>query len=566
VCKMAIKVKTKNNTIILLFTSLLIFFTLSFHAYAQTILFDDFDSYPEGADLSGGGYGAWLGRWGTNITVSAEESVSIPHRAKMDNPSGCWESMLYQPIPYYPVIWFSADIMGIVSGRTGCHDIDALIRLYNRNQGGTWGSSQMFIMLMNGPGEFNYGPGLVAGTSQYTVAGGVGEEDLVTLNPNYQELAGQWINLMAKVDTPENQADVWVDGVYRASLKMDPACPPYAEVALDCGEGIGYIDNVHVFLDGPNPGDDAQMLQIGVPITEQTQQGQSHFFKLESEPGKDLIVTLDQQITGNGTLEFYGLSGKAPVRFRYDYHEESQNYQLRQTLYIPSSQDPVTYYFLVYDANSGSETSTFTISANYPSFSLSSITPTKGGNSGTVTIRFRGAGFTPETTAKLICSEGQEIIPENTNFANSTDMSATFDLTNKTPGACDVVLSKPGEEDIQITDGFTIEQGGEAKLWVEIVGPDAVRVGRISTFIIRYGNLGNVNADYPALIIGLSKDINYEIEGNFANVPSNNEISPISDDPEALSVTILELKDLPPYSARNIVVKIILLQILCFKI
>src|SRR3972149_4852845 len=120
------------------------------------------------------------------------------------------------PIPYYPVIWFSSDIMGKVSGRTGCHDIEAMIRLYNRNQGGPWGSTQMFISLMNGPGEFNYGPGLIAGTSQYMIGGGVVWEDIVTLNPNYQELAGKWINVMAKVDMQENQADVWVDGVYRA--------------------------------------------------------------------------------------------------------------------------------------------------------------------------------------------------------------------------------------------------------------------------------------------------------------------------------------------------------------
>jgi hypothetical protein len=68
---------------------------LVFQVCAQTILFDNFDSYPEGAHLSMGGYGSWIGRWGTNITVSAEESVSQPHSAKMDNNLGKYEFIVY---------------------------------------------------------------------------------------------------------------------------------------------------------------------------------------------------------------------------------------------------------------------------------------------------------------------------------------------------------------------------------------------------------------------------------------------------------------------------------------
>ena len=112
------------------------------------ILLDDFDSYPAGANLSGGGFGGWMGRWGGNITVSPEESVSLPHSAKMDNNLGCWESLLYHSLPSHPVTWFSADIMGKATGRTGCHQYDVHICLVNPDEGGPFGCSLVGISLV----------------------------------------------------------------------------------------------------------------------------------------------------------------------------------------------------------------------------------------------------------------------------------------------------------------------------------------------------------------------------------------------------------------------------------
>jgi hypothetical protein len=127
-------------------------------AKLETILYEDFDSYPVRANLSGGGLGGWVGRWGGNITVSAEQSVSRPHSAKMDNNLGCWESQLYHPLPYHPVIWFSADIVGKPTGRSGCHNIDVLVQL-RTPEGGTWGRSPIGIGLYSGS---SYGgPGLI---------------------------------------------------------------------------------------------------------------------------------------------------------------------------------------------------------------------------------------------------------------------------------------------------------------------------------------------------------------------------------------------------------------------
>jgi len=141
------------------------------------VLFEDFDGYPDDAYLSGGGYGGWMGQWGGNITVSAEESVSSPHSAKMDNNLGCWGSRLYHPLPYHPVIWFSADIMGKATGRGGCHQHDAGFELFNPDVG-SWGDGTGGFDLTSGLG--GAGPGLL----------GYAAKEVTTLELDYQAILG----------------------------------------------------------------------------------------------------------------------------------------------------------------------------------------------------------------------------------------------------------------------------------------------------------------------------------------------------------------------------------------
>jgi len=199
------------------------------------LLFEDFDSYPEGANLSSGGYGGWIGRWGGNITVTAEEAVSSPYCTKMDNGLGCWESQLYHPLPYHFVIWFSADIRGEETGRSGCHQFDAMVQLFNPDVG-AWGTPTLGIRLTSGL-AWDPAPGLIAFTS----------EDVVILESDYQAIVGQWINVMARVDREQNQADIWINGDYRATLAINPATVLYKGFAFDCSNGIGYVDNIRVF-------------------------------------------------------------------------------------------------------------------------------------------------------------------------------------------------------------------------------------------------------------------------------------------------------------------------------
>src|SRR3972149_2258466 len=138
-----------------------------------------------------------------------------------------------------------------------------------------------------------------------------------------------------------------------------------------------------------------------------------------------------------------------------------------------------------------------------------SITPSKGGNAGQVTATIIGNNFVEGTNAKLICN-GQEIIGNNTVISSSYQLTTTFDLVGANPGPCDLVVDIPGSDPLTCPDCFTVEEGGEVKLWVEIVGRQQVRVGRESTFSIVLGNAGNVDESFTMVTLEVPAGSNVE--------------------------------------------------------
>lgn len=211
--------------------------------WGPDILFENFDNYMSASAVAG--QGEWGGRYGSGVTVSNEQSVSPNQSCRMDNQNSCWRSELYHEIPFAPIVWFSADIMGIYTGRTGCHSEDASIALWNPNIG-SWGTPIAFIMLQNGWGDGP--PGITIGVGEYQ-----GEYVVLDELGTYEQLVERWINVMAKVDYTTMRADFWIDGLHVATQELASNAPQYTEVNLSCGEGLGYIDNVRVFLNGPEP-------------------------------------------------------------------------------------------------------------------------------------------------------------------------------------------------------------------------------------------------------------------------------------------------------------------------
>jgi PKD repeat protein len=379
---------------------------------SETIFFDGFDTYAAGSAL--GGQGGWMNHFGGGITASREQSVSVPQSCRMDNSSGCFESQLYHPLLYFDVLWFSADIMGVPTGRTGCHEFDAMVRLLNPTAG-VWSSTSVDFALRSGSGEFNVSPGLAVET---------GLQDFVSLEPDYNSLVNRWIHVEAKVDHPRRRVDVWVDGEYRGFLTMDPAAAPYTGIAVDAGEGRGFVDNVRVSKNGPEPGDTAVALTLGIPLPTTIRANRYRFFKVTSRPNLDLLVTVDQ--TGSlGGLDFYGSAGAPPSRDHYDAYDGTQTGTAHQSLVFPATHEPQTYYFMVYDKG-GSASAPFTILARHSGFHLDRVNPSVVSNAGNATLTLVGSGLSPATQVRLISSSGGAVATLSTQFVSSVRLHATF--------------------------------------------------------------------------------------------------------------------------------------------
>ena len=139
---------------------------------------------------------------------------------------------------------------------------------------------------------------------------------------------------------------------------------------------------------------------------------------------------------------------------------------------------------------------------------IEGISPDRGGNAGTVTVTINGSYLDPTAEVKLTKTGEVDIVAINVaGLPDGIRLKTTFDLTDKTPGIWDLVVSNGGEGTATYPNVFEIESGGEAELWVEIVGRNTIRIGRLQTFEIRYGNRGNVNAvGVPLWIAGIPND------------------------------------------------------------
>lgn len=88
---------------------------------------------------------------------------------------------------------------------------------------------------------------------------------------------------------------------------------------------------------------------------------------------------------------------------------------------------------------------------------ISSITPTYGYNSSTVSITaLAGSGFVSGATIVLTKSGQTNISASSVVFSSSTLMTCTFDITGKTVGYWNVILTNPDGQPATLANGFEI--------------------------------------------------------------------------------------------------------------
>jgi hypothetical protein len=192
-----------------------------------------------------------------------------------------------------------------------------------------------------------------------------------------------------------------------------------------------------------------------------------------------------------------------------------------------SSNFPVTtgVFQPVMDGTGDAFVTKFPLQTNQ-SFSISSLTPSIGGNTGTVTMSILGAGFHSGATVRL---EGATTVPAVTvvvGYLGST-IGATFDLTSAPVGAYAVVITNPGGSTTSMPNAFLVQQGGAPSLSLSIVGLDVMRPSIPYEYDVVYHNTGNVDAYLVPVWIEVPGNLSWKIIPELAPPPTTNASIPI---------------------------------------
>jgi hypothetical protein len=161
---------------------------------------------------------------------------------------------------------------------------------------------------------------------------------------------------------------------------------------------------------------------------------------------------------------------------------------------------------------------------------VSSLTPTLGGNSGTVSPQIFGTGFHAGATAKLNCS-GRPITGANLMVGpGGRFLNTTFDLTGAPPGKCDVVVTNPDGTSATLSQAFTVQQGGAPSIRIYLTGVKTSKVPTDSSAV------GPANA---VVLATVSNRGDVDLNGGFVFQPTTPPFAFTSASPPPVDSTSL---------------------------
>ena len=142
----------------------------------------------------------------------------------------------------------------------------------------------------------------------------------------------------------------------------------------------------------------------------------------------------------------------------------------------------------------------FPLSGNQ-ALAISSLTPTIGGNSGTVSPQIFGTGFHAGATAQLNC--GSAVSGTNLTVGQGGRfLNTTFNLNGVPPSTCDVVVTNPDGTSASLPQAFTVQQGGEPNIQLYLTGvearkvPSEVPIGPADVLLLAtLSNTGTIDTD-----------------------------------------------------------------------
>jgi hypothetical protein len=144
--------------------------------------------------------------------------------------------------------------------------------------------------------------------------------------------------------------------------------------------------------------------------------------------------------------------------------------------------------------------------------SVEVITPSSGGNTGSVSATIYGGGFLTGANARLARAGQPDIVGSAINVSSDgCSLTSTFDLKGKLQGPWDVFVTNPDGTSAKLAGGITIVQGLAADVWVDVLGHPAVKADHAQPYTIMYGNRGNTDSGPVLLWISFPKSLTWSL-------------------------------------------------------
>ena len=256
-------------------------------------------------------------------------------------------------------------------------------------------------------------------------------------------------------------------------------------------------------------------LVLGEPRNDQfTAVGQSRYYQVVVPEGATLWLQLTSSAP-TGANELYLRAGAPPTVDEFDAHVANLT-PGGQLTFGPARAG--TYFIQVHNQWGPADGSQFTLTASSPDFAVLGISNSRGGNTGTVTVRVDGAGFDDWTTVELV-RNSQRIPAVWQHLTGSTQLDVTFDLIGVPAGVYDLravrgvdlvevdpdtgkAIRVPYDTgEASLPGAFEVVAGGSADVQVETAYPSAARAGQGFSFLITVTNQGLVDAPLPVLYV-----------------------------------------------------------------
>ncbi len=241
-------------------------------------------------------------------------------------------------------------------------------------------------------------------------------------------------------------------------------------------------------------------LTLGVPYATTLSSGQERLLQVTVPAGATLQVAISSNAAGAAN-QIYIKQGSAPTQSDYDAAYQG-GLSPNQVAVIPSTV-PGVYYILIAGNSEPAAGTPVSVLAQLLPLSITNVQIDQGGASAYVTTTISGAQFQPNAIVKLVMPGFAEYQPLTTNFVNSTEILAEFDLTGAPFGLYDVQVTNPDGQVAIAPYRFEIEQTVQPDVTIGVGGPRFILAGDTGTYSVSLQNLGNINAPYVEFNVGI---------------------------------------------------------------